>query len=92
MKVIMKCVNIKLWDILGCFHYILNAPRSLYFKAENVSEIDDEQHMLLRCSKYSEIRIALFDHVRKSSPRNDTLNEEISLSTFLIPVVRQLKE
>ena len=27
MKVIMKCVNIKLWDILGCFHYILNAPR-----------------------------------------------------------------
>ena len=27
VKVIMKCVNIKLWDILGCFHYILNAPR-----------------------------------------------------------------
>ena len=27
MKVIMKCVNIKFWDILGCFHYILNAPR-----------------------------------------------------------------
>ena len=27
MKVILKCVNIKLWDILGCFHYILNAPR-----------------------------------------------------------------
>ena len=25
----MKCVNIKLWDILGCFHYILNAPRTL---------------------------------------------------------------
>ena len=23
----MKCVNIKLWDILDCFHYILNAPR-----------------------------------------------------------------
>ena len=22
-KVIMKCINIKLWDILGCFHYIL---------------------------------------------------------------------
>ena len=29
MKVIMKCVDIKLWDILGCFHYILNAPRIL---------------------------------------------------------------
>ena len=27
MKVTMKCVHIKLWDILGCFHYILNAPR-----------------------------------------------------------------
>ena len=26
-KVIMKCANIKLWDILGCFHYILNTPR-----------------------------------------------------------------
>ena len=25
MKFFMKCVNIKLWDILGCFHYILNA-------------------------------------------------------------------
>ena len=32
MKVIMKCVNIKLWDILGCFHYILNAPRILQFE------------------------------------------------------------
>ena len=29
MKVIMNCVNIKLWDSLGCFHYILNAPRKL---------------------------------------------------------------
>ena len=28
-KVIMKFVNIKLWDLLGCFHYILNAPRIL---------------------------------------------------------------
>ena len=27
MKVIIKCVNINLWDILGCFHYILNTPR-----------------------------------------------------------------
>ena len=25
----MKCVNIKLWDILGCFHYILNPPRMI---------------------------------------------------------------
>ena len=28
IKVIMKFVNIKLWDILGCFHYILNPPRT----------------------------------------------------------------
>ena len=33
IKVIMKCVNIKLWDLLGCFHYILNAPRTLGFLA-----------------------------------------------------------
>ena len=26
----MKCVNIKLWDIVGCFHNILNAPRTSY--------------------------------------------------------------
>ena len=32
MKVIMKSVNIKLWDILGCFHYILNAPHKLELK------------------------------------------------------------
>ena len=29
IKVTLKCVNIKLLDILGCFHYILNAPRTL---------------------------------------------------------------
>ena len=33
IKVIMKCVNIKLWDILGCFHYILNPPRTFISKA-----------------------------------------------------------
>ena len=30
MKVIMKCVNINLCYILGCFHYILNAPRIIH--------------------------------------------------------------
>ena len=29
MKVFMKCVNIKNLDILGYFHYILNAPRNV---------------------------------------------------------------
>ena len=47
----------------------------LYCKVDNVSEIDDEQHLLLRCSRFSEIRIALFDHVRKSCPRID-INDE----------------
>ena len=36
MKVIVKCVNIKLWDILGCFHYILNAPR--IFENKNLAK------------------------------------------------------
>ena len=29
MKVIMKCVNIKLLDLLACFHYIFNASRTM---------------------------------------------------------------
>ena len=48
----------------------------LYCKADNFSEIDDQQHLLLRCSRFSEIRTAFFDHVRKSCPRIDTLNDE----------------
>ena len=35
ITVIMKSVNIKLWDILDCFHYILNAPR-IYLTNLNV--------------------------------------------------------
>ena len=48
----------------------------LHCKTDNFSEIDDEQHLLLKCSGFSEIRKALFDHVRKSCPRIDTLNDE----------------
>ena len=40
IKVIMKCVNIKLRDILGCFHYILNPPRMSVFKPFTVSTQD----------------------------------------------------
>ena len=32
MKVIMTCFDIKLWDILCCFHYILNSPRTCFKK------------------------------------------------------------
>ena len=48
----------------------------LHCKTDNFSEIGDEQHLLLKCSRFSEIRIDLFDHVRKSCPRIDTLNDE----------------
>ena len=37
----------------------------LHCKTDNFSEIDDEQHLLLKCSRFSEIRIALFDHENK---------------------------
>ena len=57
MKVIMKCVNIKLWDIRGCFHYILNAPRrhargaSLHFMClginYNINGIKTDQYHCL---------------------------------------------
>ena len=55
----------------------------LHCKADNVSEIDDEQHLLLRCSRFSQIRKPLFDHVRKSFPRIDTLNDE---NKFIYPL------
>ena len=49
----MKCVNIKLWDIQGCFHYILNAPRKslCFFKA-------------LRCACCFDIIITLINFKR----------------------------
>ena len=39
-------------------------------------EIEDEQHLLLRCSRYTEIRRDLFDRVRKCCPMIDLLNDE----------------
>ena len=52
------------------------AEKDLLFNANNVSEIDDEQHLLLRCFRFSEIRRALFYHLRKFCPRIETLNDE----------------
>ena len=51
-----------------------NEKNHLYCTADNVSEKDND--LLLRCSRFSEIRIALFDHERKSCPRIDKLNDE----------------
>ena len=47
VKVIMKCVNIKFWDLLGCFHYILNPPR-IYkgVKLTSVYVIANTKHRL----------------------------------------------
>ena len=36
----MKYINIKLWDILGCFHYILNAPRMLLITSHFVHRLE----------------------------------------------------
>ena len=54
-----------------------NERLCLFCKANNnFSEIEDEQHVLLRCSRYTEIRKDLFDRVRKCCPRIDLLNDE----------------
>ena len=54
-----------------------NERLCLFCKANNnFSEIEDEQHVLLRCSRYTEIRRDLFDRVRKCCPRIDLLNDE----------------
>ena len=74
----------------------LKTPRNericLHCKTDNFSEIDDEQHLLLKCSRFSEIRIALFDHVRKSCPRIDTLNDENKFIYLLISSGSTIKE
>ena len=54
-----------------------NERLCLFCKANNnFSEIEDEQHVLLRCSRYTEIRKDLFDRVRKCCPTIDLLNDE----------------
>ena len=60
IKVIMKCVNVKLWDLLGCFHNILNAPRNIpvygghHKKASLITLFhkSHESHKLQRIDKY----------------------------------------
>ena len=69
----------------------MNERICLYCKADNVSEIDDEQHLLLRRSRFSKIRRALFDHVRKSCPSIDTLNDENKFIYFVNSSVSTIK-
>ena len=52
----MKRVNIELWDLLGCFHYILNAPRTRMFtciiktfcKVENCLKMSNYRHKSIK--------------------------------------------
>ena len=53
IKVIMKCVNIKLWDILSCFYYILNSPR-MYTKLPHVYCTKPEGRIHLNIKGYLE--------------------------------------
>ena len=41
MKFFMKCVNIKLWDILGCFNYILYAYHAKLMSMKGLEVIFD---------------------------------------------------
>ena len=53
-----------------------NERLCIFCKANNIYEIEDEQHVLLRCSKFNDLRNDLFDNVRNTCPRIDSLNDE----------------
>ena len=74
----MRISNRKLAIETGRFSKTPRNERScLFSKANNnFSEIKDEQHVLLRCSRYTEIRRDLFDRVRKCCPRIYLLNDK----------------
>ena len=53
-----------------------NERLCIFCKANNIYEIEDEQHVLLRCSKFNDLRNDLFDNVRNTCPRIDLLKDE----------------
>ena len=73
MKVNMKCVNRKLWDILGCFHNILNAPRI----STIIIKIKKKKHLWLHriavhgMWKTVSLTIPLYLHVYKNARLED---------------------
>ena len=84
MKVIMKCVNIKLWDILGCFHYILNAPRRYNaFKSEVLKDNHCETAQFW--ARYFDIIQMVLTLMRAT--KKTTLNCMSALSVCLVPNV-----
>ena len=70
-KVIMKCLNIKLWDLLGCFHYILNAPRKC-------SKISNTFHFLFS-KKMGVIRAGIHKILVRKANREDPDKTDLSL-------------
>ena len=38
-NIIVKLINIKLFDFLACCHYILNPPRTTFYNSTNYTEI-----------------------------------------------------
>ena len=55
-----------------------NERLRLFCKANNIHvyEIEDEQHVLLRCSKCNDLRNDLFNNVRNTCPKIDLMNDE----------------
>ena len=73
----MRISNHKLAIEMGLFSKLPRNERiCLFCKANNITAIEDEQHVLLQCSRFTEIR-DLFDNVRKSRPRIDSLSDKI---------------
>lgn len=54
-----------------------------YCKANDIFEIEDEKHVLLRCAAYSDIRSELFTSVRNHCPNFDVLDEQNKLFYLL---------
>ena len=78
----MRISNHRLAIETGRFSKTLRNKRiCLFCKAYNIFEIEYEQDVLLRCSRFTEIRRDLLDHVRKCCPRVNSSMMKICLST-----------
>ena len=79
----MRISNHKLAIEMGLFSKLPRNERTcLFCKANNITALEDEQHVLLQCSRLTDIRRALFDHVRKSRTRIDSLSDKNKLISF----------
>ena len=75
----MKFVNIKLWDILGCLHYILNAPRTMmaillfYFFCN--SYLNDNQIVYLNKTDFEALYRLRSLYLQDNNIRDDTMEK-----------------